>query len=42
MPGRAHCIVHASFDLVTSTMLLHELPPEPLDHLMSEALRVLG
>jgi ubiquinone/menaquinone biosynthesis C-methylase UbiE len=31
----------ASFDLVTSTMLLHELPPEPLDHLMSEALRVL-
>jgi ubiquinone/menaquinone biosynthesis C-methylase UbiE len=31
----------ASFDLVTSTMLLHETPPEPLDNLIEEAARVL-
>lgn len=31
----------ASFDLVTSTMLLHETPPEPLDTLIEEAARVL-
>jgi ubiquinone/menaquinone biosynthesis C-methylase UbiE len=31
----------ASFDLVTSTMLLHETPPEPLDRVLSEARRVL-
>jgi len=30
-----------SFDLVTSTMLLHETPPEPLDTLIEEAARVL-
>ena len=31
----------ASFDLVTSTMLLHETPPQPLDRLLGEAYRVL-
>jgi ubiquinone/menaquinone biosynthesis C-methylase UbiE len=31
----------ASFDLVTSTMLLHETPPKPLEELISEAHRVL-
>jgi ubiquinone/menaquinone biosynthesis C-methylase UbiE len=31
----------ASFDLVTSTMLLHELPPKALDELLEEAFRVL-
>lgn len=31
----------ASFDLVTSTMLLHETPPRPLKALFSEAMRVL-
>jgi ubiquinone/menaquinone biosynthesis C-methylase UbiE len=31
----------ASFDLVTSTMLLHETPPEPLATLIEEAARVL-
>ena len=30
-----------SFDLVTSTMLLHELPPKALDRVLSEARRVL-
>lgn len=30
-----------SFDLVTSTMLLHETPPQPLQELFSEAMRVL-
>lgn len=30
-----------SFDLVTSTMLLHELPPEALDRVLAEAQRVL-
>jgi ubiquinone/menaquinone biosynthesis C-methylase UbiE len=30
-----------SFDLVTSTMLLHETPPAPLDSLIAEAARVL-
>lgn len=30
-----------SFDLVTSTMLLHETPPKPLQALFSEAMRVL-
>jgi ubiquinone/menaquinone biosynthesis C-methylase UbiE len=30
-----------SFDLVTSTMLLHELPPEALDRVLGEAQRVL-
>ena len=30
-----------SFDLVTSTMLLHETPPAPLDSLIEEAARVL-
>jgi ubiquinone/menaquinone biosynthesis C-methylase UbiE len=31
----------SSFDLVTSTMLLHETPPKPLQQLFSEAMRVL-
>jgi ubiquinone/menaquinone biosynthesis C-methylase UbiE len=31
----------ASFDLVTSTMLLHETPPAPLETLIEEAARVL-
>lgn len=31
----------ASFDLVTSTMLLHETPPKPLDSVLAEAMRVL-
>ena len=31
----------ASFDVVTSTMLLHELPPKALDRLLAEAFRVL-
>jgi ubiquinone/menaquinone biosynthesis C-methylase UbiE len=30
-----------SFDLVTSTMLLHEVPPGPLDSVFAEAFRVL-
>ncbi|MGH9434442.1 MAG: class I SAM-dependent methyltransferase [Terriglobia bacterium] len=30
-----------SFDLVTSTMLFHELPPKALDRVLSEAQRVL-
>jgi ubiquinone/menaquinone biosynthesis C-methylase UbiE len=30
-----------SFDLVTSTMLLHEIPPVPLDAVLAEAIRVL-
>jgi ubiquinone/menaquinone biosynthesis C-methylase UbiE len=30
-----------SFDVVTSTMLLHELPPEAVDRLLSETQRVL-
>ncbi|HVS76817.1 MAG TPA: class I SAM-dependent methyltransferase [Steroidobacteraceae bacterium] len=31
----------ASFDLVTSTMLLHELPPKAVERVLSEAERVL-
>jgi ubiquinone/menaquinone biosynthesis C-methylase UbiE len=31
----------SSFDLVTSTMLLHETPPAPLESLLAEASRVL-
>jgi ubiquinone/menaquinone biosynthesis C-methylase UbiE len=31
----------SSFDLVTSTMLLHETPPAPLESLLAEAHRVL-
>jgi SAM-dependent methyltransferase len=31
----------ASFDLVTSTMLLHEIPPAPLRRVLEEAFRVL-
>ena len=30
------------FDLVTSTMLLHEMPPKALDELLDEAFRVLA
>ncbi len=32
----------ASADLVTSTMLLHELPPEPLEEAIAEAARILA
>jgi len=41
MDARATDYEEGSFDLVTSTMLLHELPPKAINGLMDEAFRVL-